>query len=186
LGGGSPLLWLLFLSARSGCKYLLVRTAKGRRKEETKGVPLETTYVAKMDGHEQYGCLTNRQPSTWAPTVTASCLRKVKTLIFWVETSKLYIHREFSGVIKIGLWFSIMYPFLSLSLCQYYFIATITLPLTCCMNVPYMIYTYLYSTCASILYKTLLLTYLYFPNISQILILLLKNCLCVKFAYLRN
>jgi hypothetical protein len=39
MGGGSPLLWLPFPPGWSGCKYLLVRTAKGRRKVETKGVP---------------------------------------------------------------------------------------------------------------------------------------------------
>ena len=61
LGGGSPPVWLLFPLGRSGCKYLLVRTGKRRkRKEETKGALRE--HVSKMNGHELCGCLNHPTP----------------------------------------------------------------------------------------------------------------------------
>lgn len=41
-----------------------MRTVKGRRKKETKGVPREEACVVKIDDGEEYCCLTNHQPSS--------------------------------------------------------------------------------------------------------------------------
>jgi hypothetical protein len=110
---------------------LLVQTGKRRkRKEETKGALRE--HVSKMNGHELFGCLTSRHPSTlWPPRgIHFSCLRRIRSCVFGEKLRTLTIHRELSAPIKTRLWYSVISPF---TVSHFYFpVISYTFPRVLC------------------------------------------------------
>jgi hypothetical protein len=95
-----------------GCPFFVLEAAvnicscEQQREEEKRKQKVycqrRQTHVAKIDGHEQYGCLTNRQLSSWGTNNDCFVSEKSKNNILGREFKTIYgLHCEFGGVMQI-------------------------------------------------------------------------------------